>query len=314
MKNFIIKNKRLLLLLFLLLLVGEFYLLRNYQKEKQIEANKENLQILVNGKSLQINMFLEFQKEKLLMLTSMDVFKEVVLHPDDASKLEAAKKIIDNLGGTASIFSNDGILIYANNAPAGGNYSTDPYFVLKDKKILFGRYYDKYEKKDFYTLIGPIYDNQEKDKVIGAIGFHLPLDIINNIMKETFENEYTEVYLIDESGLLLSSSKYLGRDSRNGILVQEVESESAKKCLEDLKKFGKNNSIEEYEEEVIKYTNYMGSSVFGAHAYVPEIMGCVIVEESSEEITRFSLMDYVTGHMTGYATNIFGIKGVKDEK
>ena len=297
MKIFLRKNKLALWLgvVFILLFVGFMVLMSCIQRQMLIDAHKESLQILANEKAAQVNMFLEFQKEKLLLLISMDVFKEAILHPDDASKLGEAKKVIDEFGGTAALFTDNGILIYANNAPAsaGVDYSKDPYFILKAKKIIFGRYYDMYEKKDFYIIIGPIYDNKEKNKVIGAVGFHIPLDDISSLIRETIESKTNEVYLIDETGLLLSGSKYVDQGNKNGVLIQEVESDGAKVCLEHVKKYGKNESVEEHIEEVIQYTNYMGNKVFGAHAYVTAIMGCVIAEENADEVSKFSMIDYI---------------------
>ena len=37
----------------------------------------------------------------------------------------------------------------------------------------------------------------------------------------------------------------------------------------------------------------MGTDVFGAHAYVPEIMGCVLAEESVEEVSKVSMFSYI---------------------
>ena len=91
----------------------------------------------------------------------------------------------------------------------------------------------------------------------------------------------------------MSGSKYIGASNKNGVLIQEVKSEGAKECLEDLEKYRGDGFVEEHEEEVISYTNYMGNEVFGAHAYVPSIMGCVIAEKSADEITKFSMIDYI---------------------
>jgi hypothetical protein len=113
-------------------------------------------------------------------------------------------------------------------------------------------------------------------------------------MKETLESETNEVYLIEETGLLLSGSEYVGQDNKKGVLIQEVKSEEAQECLADLKKYGGEGEVAEHEEEESsQYLDYMGNEVYGAHAYVPAIMGCVIAEESVNEVLRFSLLDYL---------------------
>ena len=289
------KNKLALWLciIFVLILAGLICFDLNYEKTKAMSMDKEMLQILANDKAQQVNQFLAFQKEKLLSLASLDIFKEAFLHPDDASKLVAVKKIIDGLGGTEALFTPNGILIYATNAPVGVDYSKNPYFISKEKKIIFKTYYDLYEKKYFYTLIGPVYDSQEKDKVIGVVGFHTPLDEISNLLKETDENKNTEVYLIDGDGLLLSSSKYIDVANNGGILTQEIKSDGAKDCLNDFKKYTADGSVMPHSEEVTEYLNYMGYEVFGAHSCVPFVSGCVIAEEKVGESSMFSIADFI---------------------
>ncbi len=295
MRKFLEKNKPAIWIYAIsaILFAGFIFADLNYQKSQTLGMDKQMLQTLANDKAAEINLFFEFQKQKLLSLASMDAIKEAFLHPDDALKLDAAKKIIDGLGGTAALFTANGILVYATNAPSGVDYSGDSYFLKKDKNIFFGRYYDKYEKKDFYIVIGPVYGGQEKDKAIGAIGFHIPLEEVSNLMKENLNDSNEEVYLIDGTGLLLSASKYIGQGDKNGILVQQVQSDGAEDCLNDLKKFGEDSTIKPHQEEVTEYLNYMGEEVYGTHSYAPAIMGCVIAEEKKDSEPGFSAADLI---------------------
>jgi len=310
MKNFIRKNKGVLLIciIFIILFIGLICLGLNVQKQQVLILHKQSLQILANEKAAQVNTFLENQKEKQAIISSVGVFKEVVKDPNNTAKIETAKKRINELSPMIhriALFTNEGIMFIAESGPTPIDYSALPYFVSKDKHIIFMRYYDPFQKKDYYSVLGPIYDRIEKDKVIGAIAFDLELDKVSILMKEVLESKTGEVYLIDENGLLLSGSEYIGEGNKDGVLIQEVKSEGAKECLEDLEKYRGDGFVEEHEEEVISYTNYIGNEVFGAHAYVPSIMGCVIAEESADEITEFSL--------TGYVINIFNKKEVNDE-
>jgi hypothetical protein len=185
-------------------------------------------------------------------------------------------------------------MFIAESGPTPIDYSTLPYFVSKDKNIIFMRYYDPFQKRDYYSVLGPIYDRPEKDKVIGAIAFDIELDKVSSLMKETFDTgENGEVYLIEETGLLLSNSKYIGDNNKNGILIQEIKSEGSKKCLEYLKKQHEGEIIEKHEDEIMKYKNYMGDEVYGVHAHISAIRGCVIAEKSVDEITKISLIDYI---------------------
>ena len=299
MKNFIEKNKGIILLsiIFILLFIGLICLGLNIQKQQVTNAHKESLQILANEKAAQINLFLESQKEKLEIIGSVGVFKEVVKDPKNPTKIEAAKNRINELSPVIhriAVFTKEGVMFIAESGPTPVDYSSLPYFVSKDKNIIFMRYYDPFQKRDYYSVLGPIYDRIEKDKVIGAIAFDIELDNISTLMKETLDGgENHEIYLIDENGLLLSGSEYIDAGNKNGVLIQEVKSEGAKACLEDLEKYRGDGFVEEHEEEVISYTNYMGNKIFGAHAYVPSIMGCVISEESVDEITQSPLTGYV---------------------
>jgi phosphopantetheine adenylyltransferase len=293
---------------FIILFIGTTILMSLTQRQLLIDADKQSLQILANEKAAQVNNFLESQKEKSEIIATMNVFKEVVKDPNNTAKIETAKKRINELSPMIhriALFTNEGIMFIAESGPTPIDYSALPYFVSKDKHIIFMRYYDPFQKKDYYSVLGPIYDRIEKDKVIGAIAFDLELDKVSILMKEVLESKTGEVYLIDENGLLLSGSEYIGEGNKDGVLIQEVKSEGAKECLEDLEKYRGDGFVEEHEEEVISYTNYIGNEVFGAHAYVPSIMGCVIAEESADEITEFSL--------TGYVINIFNKKEVNNE-
>lgn len=295
MLNFIRKNN-LIIWIFIAIVIMVIGLILNMlytQRQMLVDAHKGSLQVLASEKSAQVNMFFDLQKEKLQSMSSMDVFKQAVLYPGDALKVTAAKNTIVELGGTMALFTSKGIIVYAGNAPAGTDYSADPYFISEDKQIIFSRYYDIYEKKDFYSVLGPIYDSQDKNKVIGAIGFHINLDDIGALMKQVLENQTSEVYLIDGEGMLLSGSKYIGQGNKQGILIQDVRSEGATACLDHIKKYGDNESINTRTEDVLQYKNYMGNEVFGAHAYVPAIGGCVIAEEGSNHILGFPMIDYV---------------------
>ncbi|MDD5731603.1 MAG: cache domain-containing protein [Patescibacteria group bacterium] len=266
------------------------------QKQMLIDTHKQNLQMLANEKAAQINMFLEFQKERLLNLSSMIVFKEVALNPNDTSKIEAAKKTINDLKSTISgisVLTKEGIVIVGDIDLPNTDYGQHPYFVAKREDTTFTQYYDPLRKNDYYAIIGPIYDSADTTKIIGRIAFDIELDKISSIMQETIESPTNEVYLIDEKGLLLSRSEFIGQDNKKGVLIQEIKSEAAKECLDHLKLYGKNGFVEEHVEEVPEYLNYMGNKVFGAHAYAPAIMGCVIAEENADEILGVSMLDSI---------------------
>jgi hypothetical protein len=269
----------------------------DFQKQASIISHREGLQILANDKALLIDTFLESQKEKYSILASMNVFKQLAKDPTNTAKIDEARKRINELKDIfpgIALISKEGFIIIAESNPAGTDYSEIPGFPANDESTFrFMQYYDLYRKKDYYGAMGPIYDTTVTTKVTGVIGFDIALEKISALMKETLDSKTNEVYLLNQNGLLLSGSEYIGQGNKNGVLLQEVKSPEAKTCLTDLAEYGKEVSIEEHEEKNTNpYKNYMGDDVFGAHSYVPSIMGCVIAEESTSEVISFSLLDY----------------------
>jgi hypothetical protein len=278
------------------------------QRQLLIDAKRENLQILANEKALLVNTYLESQKRELKIIASMNVFKEAVLYPNDNAKIKTATNRINELKNIIpgiSIMNNKGIVIVAEIDLPGADYGQHPYITENRKNTTFVIYYDSLRKKDYYAVVGPVYDNTDKSKIIGIIAYDLDLDTVSALMKESAESKTKEAYLIDEKGLLLSKSVYIGKGDNNGVLVQEVKSKGADKCLADLKIYQKDGAIEEHKDEISQYINYMGDEVFGAIAHVPDIMGCVIAEVKSGAVLGVSTGDYIN--------NIFSRKEMKNE-
>ena len=59
--------------------------------------------------------------------------------------------------------------------------------------------------------------------------------------------------------------------------------------MEQLSKYGENASTEDHGDYPFEYVNYMGDEVYGAHAYVPAIGGCVLAEESVDGVSKYSV-------------------------
>jgi len=269
-----------------------------HHRETSIHTQTELLQLTAVEKATQVNLFLEQQEEKLTLLREMEEFREVARRSDDVVAVHVAKEKIRQLKGIISgisILTPDGIVIIGENDLPGMDYSEQPYFDLQVKHVVFERYYDSVRKNEYYAVVGPLYNDSENKVIIGVITFDVQLQDISALMSEAIDTGSDEVYLIDESGLMLSGSEYVGQDDKSGILVQEVDSDGAIDCLEDLEEYGDMDYIEEHEEETPHpYINYMGDDVYGAHAYVPTIMGCVLAENHADVITDASFITYLT--------------------
>ena len=262
------------------------------QRRIFIKSHKLNLQILAIAKSNQINTFLDSQKEKLVAIASLNDFKEAVLSPNNPQKIETAKKTIYELKNVIpgiSLLNSDGIVIVGDIDFPGTDYTQHPYFSEKRQDIRFTKYSDPIRNKEYYAVIGPIYDGN--NTIIGRIAFDIELDQINVIFKQSLE-ENTNIELIDNEGLILGGSIFLDHQNDTEVLVQKDRDLGARICLSHLKEYGQTYGIVEYhEDEIVEYVNHSGLNVFGTHAYVPNIYGCIIAEQRADHVLQFSVAD-----------------------
>jgi len=246
----------------------------------------DRVQLLAVEKAARAEQFFQAQRDTLMFISTVEEFKQAALHPADQEVIAAAQKRISEFKEIVpgiSIMNEKGIVAIGDIDTPGLDYSGEPYFALKEKRVYFQSYFCPIRKKYYFAAVGPIYDSLQTKKIIGAIAFDIGLDKINELMKESIESDYQdESYLIDEHGMLISESEFIGAGDVKGVFVQEIKSESSKDCLGDYKKFTLSDkdetSVESHTEKVPLYVNYMGETVVGAHGYVPSIMGCVISE------------------------------------
>lgn len=273
------------LVLTVFLIFGGLYMKTLYDDEIR-QQYSTRVQILAVEKAAHAEQFFQSKKDALVFISTMDEFKRAALQPEDSAVIAAAKNKINELKEVLpgiSIMNSVGIVSIGEIDTPGLDYSGESYFSLKEKRVYFESYYDPIRKNTYFAVIGPIYQSLQSKKIIGAIAFDIELEKIGKLMKESVDSgSLDETYLIDQSGMLLSGSEFIGQNNKKGVMIQNIESVGASECLEDLKEFAeiKSNelSVEEHTEEVPMYLNYMGEMVLGAHGYVPSIPGCVISE------------------------------------
>jgi hypothetical protein len=274
--------------IFLALIPVQFY----NQRQIYINSHKENLQTIATDESDHINTFLDAEKEKLLIIAGVEDFKNAILHPDNKVIIEIAKKRINefkNIIPGISLMSSSGIVAIGDIDLPGTDYSKHSYFIAKRQDTIFTRYNDPLRKKEYYAIIGPIYDSIDKNKIIGRIAFDLELDRIGSLLKK-FSDNNTNIYMIDTYGNILSRSEKINYMD-NSVSEKAVLLGAVKDCLDDIKKYEKGDSIEQHEESISEYVNYKGAKVFGSHDYVPSILSCIVAERSSDEVLKFSFSD-----------------------
>ena len=70
--------------------------------------------------------------------------------------------------------------------------------------------------------------------------------------------------------------------------------------MDDLKKYRMGNIVQSHEEYISRYVNYSGNDVFGSHAYIPDLTGCIIAEGDADNILEFSIIDALTNIFNPY--------------
>lgn len=280
--------------LFVVVFLSFVLIVSNNQRKMFINSHKENLQILANEKSELVDIYFKSEEVNLSVVAAMSDFVNVLQYPDDAVMVEIAKKRINELSRiipNISIMNSAGKVIVGDIDLPGTDYSSHPYFLAKREDIAFTRYHDPRRNKDYYAVIGPIY-NFSKTKIIGRAAYDISTDIINSLLinkeKDTDHNHI--IYFVDGQGLLLGSSDY-SKSKEKTSLGQIVQTDAVKKCLSDLEEYKKDGKVQEHIEDILQYKNYKGENVFGAHDFVSRVDGCVIAEESADIVLQFSIID-----------------------
>ncbi len=277
-----------------------FGLMAEQKKAYEEKYALMSMQMIAREKAHQADTYMEFQKEKLRILASMNHFQEAALNPDDEDKIGRAKQLITRIGETypgIGLFTEEGIIIAAENNPSRQDYGHLAYFTQEGHEVMFERYYDIARRQDYYAILGPVYHPENESKVIGGIGFDIDFHELSEIIRTDIECDISEAYLIDETKVLLSSSKYSEEELRSRAFVQEVRTEQADLCVEHIQEYRENGEAERIDEQVIKYINYRGEKVIGVHAHVFSIDGCVIVEKG--------VCHLESPGMTGLVTSLF---------
>lgn len=148
-----------------------------------------------------------------------------------------------------------------------------------------GGYGDIYPK---ISVMAPVHDS---NALLGYITLIEEMDHIFNITKDKKNlGEKGQTYLINEKLLLISPL----RNQEFDIMVQTVDTENSKECIEDLKESEEAGiRAEEHEEkeieeggtkEVLEFLNYEGDLVLGKDMPIGKVKWCLLSEIDKEEI------------------------------
>ena len=85
-----------------------------------------------------------------------------------------------------------------------------------------------------------------------------------------------EIYVLNRHGYMLTASRFIN----DTFLKLKVDTENARKCLEDLGKLGKKT----HAHKAFVEKDYRGIEVLGVHGHVPEMQWGVFAEIDKSEV------------------------------
>lgn len=256
-----------------------------------------HLKTAAESKADHVEMFLHEHEQAILTLSDDIVFRELLItdksSPDYNEKFERLNKQLNSIVAINHEFNeifvldSDGKIIATSHTleEIGADFSEDIYF-LKGKDGLYIRdaYYDEDLKEKSIGISAPILD-EKTSEVKGVIVVEISLNELMDIMTDRIGlGETGEVYIVNRGKLLITPSRFLN----NSIMVQKVDTENSKKCFSDIEEYiskGKFPSPTQhnYENDPIKFLDYRGENVLGAHDLIPEMRWCVLAEMDESE-------------------------------
>lgn len=262
----------------IILLGGLFGMYFNYLNTNEIltEQVYNHLKTTAQSRAQHIEYFLDEQKDKIQTVAT---YQELT-----NEELKEIRDINEEFYELFVLNSNGKVIASSDESHIGLDRSTDNYFIhAKNKTYIKDAYYSETAEQYFITVSTPHSD--------GVLVAKIKLIILEDITTDkTGLGETGEVYIIDKEMVLITSSRFI----ENSILVQEVETENAGKCLEHIEK----DVVGHFDKSISSFLNYRGEKVFGVHVYIPETQWCLLAEideaevlgEIKERLLKFSII------------------------
>ncbi|OHB46405.1 MAG: hypothetical protein A2099_06520 [Planctomycetes bacterium GWF2_39_10] len=127
----------------------------------------------------------------------------------------------------------------------------------------------------------------EDGHVIGMMMFEVASSVLNNEMQEIRYGDSYDVYIINQHGVMITESNFVGQLKKIGLIKNRTALElvvvepqttnfikSVASCLKGIDGFDMNG-----------YTNYAGEKVLGAWYWIPELKWGIITEISADEVS-----------------------------
>lgn len=279
----IVKNKTNLQLFsslaIICLLLGYIIFLHISDQNKSTMSQKKYISSVNSFKSYNAENYINYQISRLEGLGESSEIREFLKEYFQTSYksqeyLEVIKGELDEFTGptdSVALLSAKGVIMASSIYEEEGLDYSD-YSLENPDKNYFLIYYDKLLKEKMLAIVHTI---REEDNVIGYVAQTMNLEELDGLTMSPYEydSDYEmETFIIDKDGVLLTPSKFSKNDSGAGVFVQEIKSQVADKCREQLK------SGEANVGSIYKYINHRGEDVLGAFSVISASQWCIVTE------------------------------------
>ncbi|MCD6298639.1 MAG: response regulator, partial [Deltaproteobacteria bacterium] len=154
--------------------------------------------------------------------------------------------------------------------------STDAYFLgAKSGPYVKDAYFSKITGQISIAVSAPIKDRETK-ALLGVVVGRINMRKLYEITAcRTGLGKTGEIYVLNRHGYMITPSRFIN----DTFLKLKVDTENARKCLDDVSKFG----TKTHEHEAFIYTDYRGIEVLGVYNHVPEMQWGLIAEIDKSE-------------------------------
>jgi PAS domain S-box-containing protein len=245
-----------------------------------------HLETIAKLNAYHIDTFLEIQKEKIMQISQSIVFENFLRtnqqDPDYMDKFYMAESELKSTRNTSEYYevfvlnAKGKTVVSSYRSKIGLDRSTDAYFLgAKSGPYVKDAYLSKTTGQKSIAVSAPIKDRETKALLGVAVG-RINLSKLGEITaRRTGLGKTGEVYVLNRHGYMITASRFIN----DTFLKLKVDTENARKCLEDLRKFGK----KPHEHGAFIYTDYRGIEVLGVHDHIPAMQWGIVAEIDKSE-------------------------------
>jgi hypothetical protein len=276
-------------LLFNLIFVGYSIELKSDLLRLNIEMElNESINIRIND----VNDFMIRQNNLLNGLLEDDIFAEFLkLDSSDFEYNETLDKVYDTIDSSVvpyvGVVNPEGIVLASKRREAVG-YDISLSSAFQNLGSVYAVYPDMAPEKVLFGLGEAVVDN-DSGEVLGVVGIRVDMDELRKIVAGHDFGELEELYLVNDELLLLTTSRLL-REENQGVLIQVVDTENARRCFSMFE----SGMFEEYKNHSSfdLFLDYRGIEVFGTYKKISGAEWCLLNEVDRGEVFDAPLKDF----------------------